>query len=161
MWNIAPLVLSTILKDFFTSFIVESKILQNHWLRNYFVKLVERDECKIIGTCLMMFGRRIVEFLHKHTWQIFSLLTVSERWFLSLCTGNVWEPINQFNPATYLCLSQARTWISIVICCGLFLCSVSWDVRFVDISEIVDHHCLNFLFINSYHKFSWCHISDY
>ena len=33
------LVLSTILKDFFTSFIVELKILRNHWLRNYFVKL--------------------------------------------------------------------------------------------------------------------------
>jgi hypothetical protein len=37
MWNIAPLVLSTILKDFFTSFIIESNILRNHWLRNYFV----------------------------------------------------------------------------------------------------------------------------
>jgi hypothetical protein len=71
MWNIAPLVLSTILKDFFTSFIVKSKILRNHWLRNYFVKLVDRGECKIIGTRLTMFGRRIVEFLHKCTCQIF------------------------------------------------------------------------------------------
>ena len=61
MWNIAPLVLSTILKDFFTSYIVKSKILRNHWLRYYFVKLVDRGECKIIGT------RRIVEFLHKCT----------------------------------------------------------------------------------------------
>jgi hypothetical protein len=73
-WNIAPLVLSTILKDFFTSFIVESKILQNHWLRNYFVKLVDRGECKIIGTRLTMFGRQIVEFLHKRTRRICSLL---------------------------------------------------------------------------------------
>ena len=73
-WNIAPLVQSMILKDFFTSFIVESKILRNHWLRNYFVKLVDRGECKIIGTCLTMSGRRIVEFLHKRTRQICSLL---------------------------------------------------------------------------------------
>jgi hypothetical protein len=78
MWNIAPLVLSTILKDFFASFIVESKILRNHWLRNYFVKLVDRGECKIIGTHLTMFGRRNVEFLHKRSSQIFSLLAFGE-----------------------------------------------------------------------------------
>ena len=77
-WNIAPLVQSTILKDFFTSFIVESNILWNHWLRNYFVKLVDRGECKIIGTCLTMSGRRIVEFLHKRTRQICSLLAFGE-----------------------------------------------------------------------------------
>ena len=51
-----------------------------------------------------------------------------------------------------LCLFQARTWISKVICHfpPFFLCSVSsWDVIvcFVGIGEIVDHHCLNFLFI--------------
>ena len=77
-WNNAPLVLSTILKDFITSFIVESKIFRNHWLRNYFVKLVNRGECNIIGTRLTMFGRRIVEFLHKRTRQIFSLLAFGE-----------------------------------------------------------------------------------
>jgi hypothetical protein len=82
--SLAPLVLSTILKDFFTSFIVESDILRNHWLRNYFVKLVDRGECKIVVTRLMMFGRRIVEFLHKWTRLIFSLLAFGERWFLSL-----------------------------------------------------------------------------
>jgi hypothetical protein len=32
--------------------------------------------------------------------------------------------INQFKPVTFLCLSQARTWISIGICHGLFLCSM-------------------------------------
>ena len=31
-----------------------------------------------------------------------------------------WDPIYPFNPATFLCLSQARTSISIVICHGLF-----------------------------------------
>jgi hypothetical protein len=41
-----------------------------------------------------------------------------------------------------LCLSQARTWISNVTCCGLFC--VQWEgqeviVRFVDIGRIVDH----------------------
>jgi hypothetical protein len=86
---------------------------------------------------------------------------VGEQWFLSLCLGDDWEPIYQFIPATYLCLSQARIWISIVICCGLFVVfwELRWEIRFVDIGGIVDHHCLNFLFIN--HKCSWCHISDY
>jgi hypothetical protein len=67
-----------ILKDFFTSSIVESKILRNHWLRNYFVKLVDSGECKIIWTLLTMFGRHIVEFLHKGTRQIFSFLAFGE-----------------------------------------------------------------------------------
>ena len=31
-----------------------------------------------------------------------------------------WDTINRFNPATFLCLSQARTWISNIICRGLF-----------------------------------------
>jgi hypothetical protein len=31
-----------------------------------------------------MFGRRIVEFLHKRTSRTFSLLAFGERWFLSL-----------------------------------------------------------------------------
>ena len=62
-------------------------------------------------------------------------------------------PFYQFNPATCLCLSQARTWISI-ICRGLFC--VQWVqlrreaiVCFVDIGGIDDHHCLKFLFINN------------
>ena len=41
---------------------------------NDFVKLVVRGECKIIGTRLTMFGRRIVEFLHKRTHRICSLI---------------------------------------------------------------------------------------
>ena len=86
--SLAPLVLSTILKDFFTSFIVESKILRNHWLRYYFVKLVDRGECKIIGTRLTMFGRQIVEFLRKRSLQICSLLAFGEQWFLSLHHSN-------------------------------------------------------------------------
>jgi hypothetical protein len=32
----------------------------------------------------------------------------------------------QFIPVTFLCLNtQARTWISSIICCGPFLCSVT------------------------------------
>ena len=44
---------------------------------------------------------------------------------LSKCEG--WDPINQFNPATFLCLS----WISMVTCCGLLLCSVSENERLI------------------------------
>ena len=63
-------------------------------------------------------------------------------------------------------LPPTRTWISNVICHGLFCVqwfevkggcatqifsmSILWEVIvcFVDIDGIVDHHCLNFLFIN-------------
>jgi hypothetical protein len=31
-----------------------------------------------------------------------------------------WDSINSFNPATFLCLSQAMTWISNIICRHLF-----------------------------------------
>ena len=34
------------------------------------------------------------------------------------------RPINWFNLGTYLCLSQARTWISNIVCHGLFC--VQW-----------------------------------
>ena len=53
------------------------------------------------------------------------------------------------SPATCVCLSQARTWISNVICRGLFLVQwveLRWEVivRLVD----VDHHCLNSLLVD-------------
>ena len=32
-----------------------------------------------------------------------------------LSRAEVWDPINRFNPAMFLCLSQFRIWISIVI----------------------------------------------
>ena len=65
--------------------------------------------------------------------------------------GEGWVPIN---PATFLCLSQARTRISDRICCCLFCIQwvqLRWEVFvcFADISGIDDHHCLNFLFIIS------------
>ena len=41
------------------------------------------------------------------------------RWRSSL------DPFNRFNSATQQCLSQARTWISSIICRGLLFCSVS------------------------------------
>jgi hypothetical protein len=59
--------------------------------------------------------------------------------------------IKRLKPATLLCVSQARTWISNVICRGLFFLMFSelrWEVIvcFVDL-EVVDHHYLNVLFI--------------
>ena len=42
-----------------------------------------------------------------------------------VCIGNPrgegWNPINPFNPTTFLCLFQVRTWISNVICHGHFV----------------------------------------
>ena len=58
-----------------------------------------------------------------------------------------------------LCLSQARTCISYIICHGLFCVQwvqLRWEVivNFVDIGGINDHHCLNFLFIiKSYNQY--------
>jgi len=46
-----------------------------------------------------------------------------------LSRGEVWDLINRFNPATFLCLYQARSWISNTICHGFFLCSVIWHQR--------------------------------
>ena len=64
--------------------------------------------------------------------------------------GEGWDAINCFNPATFVCLSQPRTWISNVMCPELFVVSeLRWEVivHFVDIGGIVDHYCLIFLFI--------------
>ena len=61
-----------------------------------------------------------------------------------------WDYINQFNPATFLCLSQTRTWISNGIGHGLFYVQwLRWKVIvcLVDIGGTVDHHCLNYVFI--------------
>ena len=54
---------------------------------------------------------------------------------------------NKFNPATFLCLSQARNWISNVICYVFFgfnCLRLELNVNLVDIGGIVDHHYLNF-----------------
>ena len=53
-------------------------------------------------------------------------------------------PIYQLNPATCLCLSQTRTWISSVICSGHFMFSDWSSEVVVDIGVIVDHQCLNY-----------------
>jgi len=73
---------------------------------------------------------------------------------IQLSRGEAWDPINRFNTAAFLCLSQAMTWIFNVILRDPFVFSeLKWGVivRFVDIGGIVDHHCLNFLFI--YHMY--------
>jgi len=59
---------------------------------------------------------------------------------IQLSRGEGWDPINWLNPVTFLCLSQARTWISNIIFRGLFLFNdLRWEVivRFVDIGELL------------------------
>ena len=55
-----------------------------------------------------------------------------------------WDPINLFNSATFLCLSQSR-----IKCCGLLFAfsGLRWEaiVRFLDIGGIVGHHYLKFV----------------
>jgi hypothetical protein len=57
--------------------------------------------------------------------------------------GGGWNPINQFKPATFLCLSQDRIWISNAMP-WFFIYGMRKMViaRFIDIIVIVDHHCL-------------------
>ena len=56
--------------------------------------------------------------------------------------------IYRYNSAIFVCLSQSRAWISIVLCSWVFFC-VQWvtvvgDCFFVvDIGEIDEHHCFN------------------
>jgi hypothetical protein len=40
-----------------------------------------------------------------------------------------WYDLARFNPAPLLCLSQARTWISSIICYGHFFCAQGVKVR--------------------------------
>jgi hypothetical protein len=58
---------------------------------------------------------------------------------------------DRFNPVPHLCLSQTRTCLRHMLFSLLFwvLIGSRWEVmiRFVDISEIVSHNVLNFLFI--------------
>jgi hypothetical protein len=94
-------------------------------------------------------------FIHSFLWLHVDFLSgsESEQFFLSF-VDILWLEIQlsrwmgwvHINLVTFKCLSQARTWISNVICRGLFLCSVSESERLLAI-RIVDHHCLNFLFI--------------
>jgi hypothetical protein len=73
-------------------------------------------------------------------------------WTSILFRDMLWvEPINWFNPALFVYLSQARTCISniIIMLLSLFIFSeLGWEVIvcFVDIGGILDHHCLNFIF---------------
>ena len=58
-----------------------------------------------------------------------------------------WNPLNRFNPAICLCLSQLMSWISNSTCRG-HSCVDLFEVRgglyvFADISGIVDQHCFN------------------
>jgi len=40
---------------------------------------------------------------------------------IHLTRGYDWDHIKWFNPATFVCLPQVMTWISNVICHGLFV----------------------------------------
>ena len=79
-------------------------------------------------------------------------------------SGGEGGPINRFDSATFVCMSQARTWSSNVICRGSLLYSVK--MRFVDIGGIDNHHCLNFLFTIAIDEalfliIIWTHLPSY
>ena len=68
---------------------------------------------------------------------------------IQLLRGNGCDPTNRFNPATFLCLFQARIWIANVVVFFVLWVQLRCEVivRFFDIGGIDDHRCLNFLFM--------------
>ena len=69
-----------------------------------------------------------------------------------------WDHISRFNPITFLCMFQARNWISNAIWKYVMVFFVFNDLRwgavncFIDIGATVDHHCLNYIFIKLVRK---------
>ena len=107
---------------------------------------------------LQSWNQHHIQTIHIDTGKSIYLATVCGRLFIyvlpletPLSRGNGWNHNNRFNNATFLCLSQYKTWISNVISCG-FVCiqwvQLRWEVivRLVDIDGIDNHHCLSFLF---------------
>jgi hypothetical protein len=86
-------------------------------------------------------------------WFVIERYSLRQVWLymVKLSEGEGWDPINRLNLTTFLCMSDARSWISNAIC--LFLHSMVWDERWffvlMILVELLDHQCLNFLFITS------------
>jgi hypothetical protein len=100
-------------------------------------------------------------YLNSKCFCFMKILTMNTTSFIKTCvlTNLSWYKIiiKRLTPPHLLCLSQARTYISIGICHGLFYFNyLTWEVivRFVDISGIVYHHCLNFLLMILPSKFN-------
>jgi hypothetical protein len=78
---------------------------------------------------------------------------------VQLSWGEGWDPINWFNPARFVCLSQTRTSgvLTSYVVVFFVLRELRWEVviRFADISGITYHHCWNIIVIilnlNVYH----------
>ena len=96
-------------------------------------------------------------YVEANLWMFFLLFVYI--YVLSFCLLTVvgeaiiqrsWDPINMFNPDTFLCLSQYRTWITNATSCFFVFNCLRWEVVvcIVDIGGIVDPHWLNFLFIS-------------
>lgn len=70
------------------------------------------------------------------------------------------DPITQFNPATFMCLFQIRTFVLVVKCCGFFFMfnNFRWDVNIFFVQWCLWNCCLS-LFRPSLHnivaKTSW------
>jgi hypothetical protein len=76
-------------------------------------------------------------------------------------------PINLFHPTTFLCLSQARTWISNVICCGIFLFSMNRGQRWLFVllilakSYVVCYTIIFYIYISKKFKYYLGYIQNF
>jgi hypothetical protein len=99
---------------------VFNQLILPSWIPNYEHRLTLLLHCLSL-CCHSFLWKQICSSFLSFVFFIFQLE-------IKLLRGNVWDPINRFNLAICLCMSQCQTWISNVIC--RVLCYVQWvEVR--------------------------------
>ena len=141
--------------------IFESGIKQHHWDQTNKSNLekninLQRSFCHLCTSCLETCRTRIPKinmnlYAHANLCR-FSLVCL----YLYCCYKyNYQRGWVEIKPATFLFLSQARTWISNFICRCFIVCSVIWGERCsVDDCGIVDHR-EDFCFFSYFTDFSY------
>jgi hypothetical protein len=106
-----------------------SKNPSTHYFYMYILKMYIRSihwpcHCTVHVYVVIHFCDSTVVFLSAIRAGFFlSFVYMYCRWRSRYQKGGGWGPINRFNSATFLCPFHTRTWISNVICRGLFVFS--------------------------------------
>ena len=117
-WSLArgPVLITMIVNFFFS----EYKILLCHNKAEILLKLALNTNQSI---------ENLVSYSGSKSVQVFHCLFISVLLLeIQFLRGKCWDLINRLNLTIFLCLSQARTWISINICRCLF-CIQWFEVR--------------------------------
>jgi len=129
--------------------LTEKKLSNNSSVRQGYDRMVVRFTSSYTISAFhhysCKFGSRTCQVLIDIT-RIFKSFAIGD----PFSRGEACDPFNWLYPTSFLFLSQARTWISNVICHCLFMfIELRWEVffRFVDIGGMFDHYCLYLFFI--------------